>query len=119
MAEYNGKQYTEGYQVIDHQDLEPRYLYRPASMELHTVDVKVEPGLKVGYIMGVGDKVPQALEQIGIKVQMLGSEDLASGDLSSFNTIVIGIRAYAVRTDLKAYNRRLLDYVRHGGNLVV
>ena len=119
VAEYNGKQYTEGYQVIDHQDLEPRYLYRPASMELHTVDVKVEPGLKVGYIMGVGDKVPQALEQIGIKVQMLGSEDLASGDLGLFNTIIIGIRAYAVRTDLKAYNRRLLDYVRHGGNLVV
>jgi len=119
IAEHNEKQYTEGYQVIDHRDLEPRYLYRPASMELHTIGVKVKQDLKVGYIMGVGDKVPQALEQLGIKVQMLGNEDLASGDLSSFNTIVVGIRAYAVRADLKAYNRRLLDYVHHGGNLIV
>ena len=119
MAEYNGQQYTEGYQIIDHRDLEPRHLYRPASMELRTIDVKVKPSLKLGYIMGVGDKVPQALEQLGIKVQILGNEDLAFSDLSLFDTIVVGIRAYAVRVDLKAYNRRLLDYVHQGGNLIV
>ena len=80
IAEHQGKHYSEGYQVIDHHDLEPRYLYRTASMQLHTIDVKVEANLKVGYIMGVGDQVPQALEQIGVKVQMLGSQELAVGD---------------------------------------
>ena len=119
VAEHRGKHYTEGYQSIDHHDLEPRYLYRKASIQLHTVDVKIEPNLKVGYIMGVGDKVPQALEQIGVKVKMLGDQDLAVGDLSAYQTIIVGIRAYAVRTDLKAYNGRLLDYVYQGGNLVV
>ena len=88
-------------------------------MELRTIDVKVKPSLKLGYIMGVGDKVPQALEQLGIKIQILGNEDLAFSDLSLFDTIVVGIRAYAVRVDLKAYNRRLLDYVHQGGNLIV
>ena len=119
VAEHQGKHYSEGYQVIDHHDLEPRHLYRTASMQLHTIDVKVEANLKVGYVMGVGDKVPQALEQIGVKVQMLGSQELAVGDLSAYQTIIVGIRAYAVRTDLQAYNGRLLDYVYQGGNLVV
>ncbi|MCH8295675.1 PIG-L family deacetylase [Candidatus Poribacteria bacterium] len=119
IGEYNGKTYTEGYQVIAHPDLEPRHLYRPASIELRGIEVKIAPDLKVGYIMGVGDKVPEALEQIGIKVQMLDSSGLATGNLNEFDTILIGIRAYAVREDLKAYNRRLLDYVKQGGNLIV
>jgi LmbE family N-acetylglucosaminyl deacetylase len=119
VAEYAGKEYTEGYEVIAHRDLEPRHLYRPATIELHGVDVKVAPGLKIGYVMGVGDKVPESLEQIGVKAQMLGEQDLASASLDQFDAIIIGIRAYAVRDDLKAYNRRLLDYVERGGNLIV
>jgi LmbE family N-acetylglucosaminyl deacetylase len=119
VAEYDGKEYSEGYQVIAHRDLEPRHLYRPATTELRGVEVKVAPGLKVGYVMGVGDKVPEALEQIGVNVQMLGEQELATGNLDQFDVIIIGIRAYAVRDDLKAYNRRLLDYVERGGNLIV
>lgn len=119
VGEYKGREYTEGYQVIVHRDLEPRHLYRPARAELRAVDVKVAPGLRVGYIMGVGDKVPESLEQIGVKVEMLGEQDLATAPLDQFDAIIVGIRAYAVRDDLKAYNRRLLDYVERGGNLIV
>ena len=119
VAEYNGKEYTEGYRVIAHRDLEPRHLYRPATAEVRGIDVKVAPGLKVGYIMGVGDEMPTALEQIGVNVQMLGAQDLASANLDGFDAIVVGIRASAVRDDYKAYNRRLLDYVEKGGNLIV
>jgi hypothetical protein len=50
---------------------------------------------------------------------LLGATDLATGNLARFNTIVTGTRAYAVRTDLTTYNRRLLDYVQNGGNLIV
>ena len=119
VADYNGLEYTEGYRVIAHRDLEPRHLYRDAVTEIRALDVKVAPGLKVGYIMGVGDEMPSALEQIGVKVQMLSSEDLASANLDQFDAIVVGIRASTVRDDYKAYNRRLLDYVEKGGNLVV
>ncbi len=119
VCEYNGREYTEGYQVIAYPGLEPRHLYRPARTELSAVDVKVAPGLKVGYIMGVGDKVPEALEQIGVKVEMLGAQELATAHLDQFDTLIVGVRAYAVRDDLKAYNRRLLDYVERGGNLIV
>ncbi len=119
VAQYNGKEYTEGYQVIAYRELEPRHLYRPAEIELRGVDVTVAPGLRVGYVMGVGDEVPKALEQLGVTVRLLGPSDLATGDLEAFDVIVIGIRAYAVREDLKAYNRRLLDYVERGGVLIV
>ena len=119
IARYNGEEYTTGYQAIDHPDLEPRHLYRPAVMTLHSIPLKVPSNLSVGYIMGVGDRVPEALQQIGIDVEMLDREELRTGDLNRFDTILIGIRAYAVRQDLIAYNGRLLDYVHKGGNLIV
>lgn len=119
VATSNGKEYTTGYQTIEHPDLEPRHLYRPATMTLHSISLKLPEDMSVGYIMGVGDKIPEALEQIGIDVEMLGTEELRTGDLNRFDTILIGIRAYAVRRDLIAYNSRLLDYVYKGGNLIV
>ena len=119
VAQYEGKEYREGYQVVAHAGLEARHLYRPATAELKAVDVKMAPQLKVGYIMGVGDTVPEALEQLGVKPQMLGALDLSTGNLSAFDTIFVGIRASAVRQDYKTYNRRLLDYLNTGGNLVV
>ena len=118
VAEYGGREYTEGYRVIAHRDLEPRHLYRPATMEVRGIDVQVAPNLSVGYVMGVGDEVPQALEQIGVKVTMLGANDLANGDLDQFDSIIIGIRASAVRDDLKTYSKRLLEYAERGGNLI-
>ena len=69
--------------------------------------------------MGIGDEVPAGIAQLGAAVTLLGEQDLATGDLRRFDAIVTGTRAYAVREDLKTYNRRLLDYVQQGGNLIV
>jgi LmbE family N-acetylglucosaminyl deacetylase len=118
VAEYGGRAYTEGYRVIAHRDLEPRHLYRPAAMDVRAIDVQVAPNLSVGYVMGVGDEVPQALEQLGVHVTMLGADDLANGPLDQFDAIIIGIRASAVRADLKTYSKRLLEYAEGGGNLI-
>jgi len=119
LAEYANRFYIEGYQIVAHPDLETRYLYHPASADLLGLDVKVAPGLKVGYIMGVGDEVPAALEQLGVKPLMLGPSDLATGNLAQFDTILVGIRASAVRPDYRTYNSRLMEYVKNGGNLIV
>jgi hypothetical protein len=118
VAEYGGREYTEGYRVIAHRDLEPRHLYRPATMDVRGIDVQVAPNLSVGYVMGVGDEVPQSLAQIGVKVTMLGDIDLANGHLDQFDAIIIGIRASTVRDDLKTYSKRLLEYAERGGNLI-
>jgi hypothetical protein len=119
VATAGGRDYREGYDVIEHRDLETRYLYHKAATVVRGVDVKIAPGLKVGYVMGVGDDVPAGIAQLGAQVQLLGAQDLAAADLQPFDAIVTGTRAYAVREDLRTYNQRLLDYVKHGGNLVV
>ena len=119
VASSGGREYREGYTTIRYRDLETRYLYSEAVASVRGVDVKVAPGLKVGYVMGVGDEVPQGLEQLGVEVQLLGSQELATADLSRFNAIMTGTRAYAVREDLRTYNRRLLEYAQNGGHLIV
>jgi hypothetical protein len=119
VATSGGREYREGYTTIRHRDLETRYLYREATASVRGADVKIAPGVKVGYVMGVGDEVPAGLAQLGIDVQLLGERDLATADLAAFTTIMTGTRAYAVRQDLRTYNRRLLQYVSDGGNLVV
>ncbi len=119
VARAGGREFREGYDAIVHRDLETRFLYRDATSRVRGVDVKIAPGLKVGYIMGVGDDVPAGIAQLGATVQMLNEPDLAGADLRPFDAIVTGTRAYAVRDDLRTYNRRLLDYVQNGGNLIV
>ncbi len=119
VATTGGREYREGFTAIRHRDLETRYLYRDAAASVRGADVKIAPGVKVGYVMGIGDEVPAGVAQLGVDVQLLGERDLATADLSAFTTIMTGTRAYAVRQDLRTYNRRLLDYVRDGGNLVV
>jgi hypothetical protein len=119
VATSGGQSFREGYELIDERDLELRYLYRPASVEVRGIDVTVLPDLKVGYVMGVVDQVPLGLQQLGAQVTLLGERDLAGSDLSQYDAIMTGTRAYAVREDLKTYNQRLLDYVQAGGNMIV
>jgi LmbE family N-acetylglucosaminyl deacetylase len=119
VARVGGREYAQGYDVIEHRDLETAYLYRPAASTVRGVEVKVAPGLTVGYVMGVGDTVPAGIAQLGAKVELLDGKALATASLGRFDAIVTGTRAYAVREDLKTYNQRLLDYVKEGGNLVV
>ena len=113
------REYREGYTTIRHRDLETRYLYRDAVASVRGIDVEIAPGLEVGYVMGVGDDVPAGLAQLGARVQLLDRNELATGNLSRFDAVITGTRAYAVREDLKTYNRRLLEYVQEGGNLIV
>jgi LmbE family N-acetylglucosaminyl deacetylase len=118
-AEYNGKQYAEGFKVITRPDLDSFYAYRAATQNVQAVDVKLPANLKVGYLMGAGDEIPSVLSSVGLNISLISAEELASGDLSRYDTIVVGIRAYDVRTDLREHNRRLLDFVNRGGTLIV
>ena len=114
-----GEEFADGYDIVRHSHMETRYLYRPAEVRVSGLEVAIAPDLNVGYIMGVGDDVPSGIEQLGATVSLLSAADLAGADLSAFDAIVIGTRAYAVRQDLLTYNRRLLAYAHSGGNLIV
>ncbi|HUA98544.1 MAG TPA: PIG-L family deacetylase [Terracidiphilus sp.] len=119
VASYDGREYKQGYVETGYPGLRPYFLYHPADYRTTGTDVKIGQNLQVGYVEGSGDDVPASLENLGIHVHFLASEDLASGDLDKYNVILIGVRAYAVRPDLRAYNERLLNYVKRGGLVVV
>jgi len=119
VLEAAGRQYSEGFTVVTGEDLGTFYYYQPAVEQLSVVDVKVPAGLKIGYIMGAGDDIPTVLRELGLTVEMISPEQVARGDLGRFDTIILGIRAYDTRPDLRQNNRRLLDYVDRGGTLLV
>ena len=111
--------FSEGYQDIEYPHVERRQVIKPAEASLKVIDVKTISNLSVGYIDGVGDQVPPAIEQLGAKVTFIDQDQLAWGDLSHYDTIVTGVRAYERRADLRAYNHRLLDFAAHGGTVIV
>jgi LmbE family N-acetylglucosaminyl deacetylase len=112
------QEFRSGYTTIAYPHIETRYVYSPAESKVEVLDVATTVS-SVGYVEGTGDTIPDALRQLGINVTSLSPKDIATGDLSKFPTIVLGVRAYAVRDDLRAYNKRLMDYVSNGGTLVV
>lgn len=98
----------------------PTRLWRePAAAAVHVFDVTLPEGLRIGYVAAANDPLPAALAQLGIRVELLDELALAFGDLSRYDAIAIGIRAYELRDDLARSNRRLLDYVAAGGTLLV
>ena len=116
---FQGQTYQQGYQVIDYHHIQRRLLYHPSILQVKTLDVKVRSDLSIAYIMGVADRVPEALQQLGVDFKFLSEDDLAFGDLQQYDVIVTGVRAYLNREDLKAYNSRLLDWVKEGGTMIV
>ncbi len=113
------ERFTNGYQVVEYPHTHRRHLIRPAEAVLKIVDVAIAPGLTVGYVMGVGDQVPAAIEQLGARVTLIDADTLAFGDLSRFSVIVTGVRAYERRADLRANNHRLIEYAQRGGTVLV
>ncbi len=110
---------STGYEVVEYPHIHRRHVVEQARARVKVIDVKIAPGLRVGYIMGVGDEMPTAIEQLGADVHTIEPGELASGDLSKYNVIVTGVRAYERRPDLRANNHRLLEYVERGGTLLV
>lgn len=110
--------YIRGYEIIDYPHIAPHHLYRRARTTVQAFDVRVAD-VRVGYVRGAGDGVPEALDQLGVDWEPLDADDLASGDLARFDVLVTGIRAYEVRPDLAAHNQRLLDFARAGGTVIV
>jgi LmbE family N-acetylglucosaminyl deacetylase len=115
----SGAEFDRGYTLIDYPHIRPEPLFRPADTRVRAFEVQLPTPLRVGYIAGVGDDAPAALRQMGAQVTELTEADLAAGDFTRFDAVLTGIRAYEVRPDLVKNNRRLLDYVRDGGTLVV
>ncbi|BDC50999.1 GlcNAc-PI de-N-acetylase [Bryobacterales bacterium F-183] len=118
IATVNGTEISNGVLTINYPHIPPQTLFPEAVAKVVRADIKTTVK-RIGYIMGAGDEVPAVLKQLGMDVTMLSSEDIARGDLSRYDTIVTGVRAYNQRADLRANQSRLLDFMDKGGTLVV
>ena len=116
--EMGGRHYDRQIVRLDYPHIPIQTLLPPAEARLVRTELRIA-GRTIGYLMGSGDQGPEALEQMGFVVTLLDDEDVEHTDLSRFDAIVAGVRAYNTRPRLRALERRLLDYVSAGGRLVV
>lgn len=114
-----GARYDIGTFLVDYPHIHPRQYTRPAESQVVLADVTMPPVRAIGYIRGAADHEPEALIAAGLPVTVLDSATIAAGDLSKFDAIVVGPRAYEVDTTLLKHNDRLLDYARNGGRVMV
>lgn len=94
-----------------------RYFYGEA-VKILNLDLKTA-GEKIGYIVGAGDKVPDALAGMGYDVTVLHEKDLERTDLKDFDAIISGVRAFNTNEWMAKYYDKLMAYVADGGNYIV
>ncbi|HEV2749864.1 MAG TPA: PIG-L family deacetylase [Gemmatimonadales bacterium] len=115
-----GRERSEGaLALIDYPHIHPRGVSHPSSAEVRVVRIALPALTRVGYVRGASDRVPEALQAVGVPIEVLGPDTLARGDLTRYDAIVIGSRAYETDPALVAANGRLLDYARAGGLVIV
>jgi len=117
--EYKGKKYDEGFSEVGRPDIATFYYYQPSIQKISAVKVVLPENLKVGYVEGAGDDILSSLQQLGLDARLISSDELAHGDLNHYGTIILGIRAYDTREDVRKHNQHLLDFVNQGGTLLV
>jgi hypothetical protein len=118
VAEFRGREIRSGLVELNYDHIPPQLILPNAAAPLTRVDVRMA-ARRVGYIMGAGDEVPEALRQMGCEVSLLDETAVAAGDYSRFDAVVTGVRAWNTRAELRLHQKKLWDYVHAGGTAVV
>jgi hypothetical protein len=119
VAEAGGERFDEGVHVVDHPHVRPRGYRRAAVVSIVAAPVALPRLTRVGYIRGAADRSPEALASIGVPIELLDAGALERGDLSRYDAIVVGPRAYETDPALVEHSARLLAYARAGGLVIV
>jgi hypothetical protein len=118
VATVGDRKVSTGTEVIQYPHIPTQTLFPPADAKLVRAEILTLSN-NIGYIMGAGDDVPAALRQMGVQVTLLSLQDVAHSDLSRFDTVITGVRAFNTRADVRSNYQRLFDYVQNGGTLIV
>lgn len=110
--------YKKRMDMIDYNHIPKQYILRPSEVKVVKLDLETR-GQLIGYIEGAGDKIPQALEQMGYEVKFLGKNEILTDNLTHYDAIVTGIRAYSSNELMPIYQPHLMKYVKNGGTLIV
>ncbi|MEO8448339.1 MAG: NEW3 domain-containing protein [Gemmatimonadota bacterium] len=114
-----GQRYEQGVITVDYPHIRPSGYVVAATSGVHAAPVSFPAGRRIGYIRGAADRVPEALANVGLPVELLDPLALERAELGRYDVIIVGSRAYETDPALLENNTRLLEYVRRGGHLVV
>jgi hypothetical protein len=105
--------------ILDYPHIHPRGVVRAAAARIRVAHIALPPLTRVGYVRGAADRVPEALAAVGVPLEILDGDSLAHGNLSRYDALIIGSRAYETDPVLVANNARVLDFARAGGLVIV
>ncbi|MBK7499278.1 MAG: PIG-L family deacetylase [Ignavibacteriales bacterium] len=103
---------------IEYKHILPQTIFYDAKSKLQLFNFEKDGVKKIGYIVGSGDKIPDFLTELGFEVTLLDDKNFSSNNLSRFDVIITGIRAYNTRDNLAAFHKELVKYVESGGTLI-
>jgi LmbE family N-acetylglucosaminyl deacetylase len=115
----DGERFSSDVRVLDYPHIPATPMLEEAALEVVAADIRLPSVRRIGYVRGASDRVPEALLSIGLPVQLLGAKELQSSDLSGYDAVVVGSRAYETDPALASSNGRILDYARSGGLVIV
>ena len=118
IATVDGESYTKGINVIDYDHIPVQTVFQNEEAKIVKIDLK-KAGDRIGYIMGAGDKIPESLEQIGYRVDLLEDKDIRVDNLKKYDALIVGIRAYNTNERIKFQQPKLMEYVENGGTVIV
>ena len=114
----NGQTYTEAVIVVDYDHIPRQNVILDASAKAVNLDIQ-KKGSKIAYLMGAGDEVPTALQQIGYQVDVLELENITPESLKEYDALMVGIRAYNTLDEIKYHQASFMEFVKNGGTMVV
>lgn len=117
-VQVGGKTYDKELILLEYKHIPAQTVLLQSKAKVAKIDLKTE-GERVAYIMGAGDEIPQSLQQIGYHVDMLDAKDINPSNLSRYDAIILGVRAYNTVERLKFHQADLLNYVKNGGTMIV
>ena len=118
VVQADGREFGEAFALIDYEHIERSAMFSDAEVRVSVVSVAVRDGLRVAYVMGTGDDGPTAIRQMGASVDLLSEAQVRDGAFSGYDVVVLGVRAYETRADVRAANDQLLDFARSGGTVI-
>ncbi|MBA5793549.1 PIG-L family deacetylase [Flavobacterium sp. xlx-214] len=114
-----GQTYSQEVKWIDYQHIPLNYYFKPAETTIVSFNSSVLKKKKIGYIMGAGDEIAPILKDVGYQVELINLETIKPDELSKYETIIVGIRAFNTESSLKTKNKLLFDYTKNGGTVIV
>lgn len=115
-ATYKGTTYSNSYEVVNYDHIDKQVLFRPSTAKIGKIKMQV-PDVKVGYIQGSGDDVPQSLRQVGVNVTEISESQW--NNLTNFDVVMVGIRAFNVLENGNLLAERIKNFAENGGTVIV